>query len=340
MRVEDINRKRAVKSIAINILFAVLAFLAFLISMNWGEMSLPPVDVLQTLFGEGTKTQETVLFYFRLPRIVMAVLVGVGLAVSGAILQGISRNELADPGILGINAGAGLAVVVYISLVSGGMETSPFLMPFMALIGGFITAILIYLLSYKKGEGISPTRLILSGIALAMGISAITVIITLHFNPDEYEAMMRWSLGSLSTSDWQHILALVPWIVILTPFVFYRSKELNTLGLNESIAKGLGLAVEGQRIILLAAAVALAASAVAVGGAIGFVGLISPHLARKIVGPKHQHMLPVTAMVGALLVLVADTLARNIMNSEIPAGIIVTLLGAPYFLYLLMKAKS
>lgn len=308
--------------------------------MNWGEMSLPPVDVLQTLFGEGTKTQETVLFYFRLPRIVMAVLVGVGLAVSGAILQGISRNELADPGILGINAGAGLAVVVYISLVSGGMETSPFLMPFMALIGGFITAILIYLLSYKKGEGISPTRLILSGIALAMGISAITVIITLHFNPDEYEAMMRWSLGSLSTSDWQHILALVPWIVILTPFVFYRSKELNTLGLNESIAKGLGLAVEGQRIILLAAAVALAASAVAVGGAIGFVGLISPHLARKIVGPKHQHMLPVTAMVGALLVLVADTLARNIMNSEIPAGIIVTLLGAPYFLYLLMKAKS
>lgn len=332
---------RRSRSVQMIIIFSVLVFLAFIVSMNTGTFSMNPSEVLKTLVGSGSLKQNLVLFDLRLPRMVIAILVGAGLAISGAILQGISRNGLSDPGILGINAGAGLAVILYVSFFPHRNMASPFIMPFLALIGAGLTAFLIFILSYRKNHGLSPTRLLLVGIAVAAGISAVTIIMTLKLDPRNLEFVVTWQMGDLWGADWKFVLALLPWIAILIPFVIWKANVLDILSLHEQIAGGLGLSIDRERIYLLIAAVALAASSVATGGAIGFVGLLGPHIARRLVGPKHRFMLPLTAMVGALIVLVADTIARSIMeNTELPVGVIVSLLGAPYFLYLLIKSSK
>ncbi|MNI59165.1 Iron-uptake system permease protein FeuC [compost metagenome] len=214
-------------------------------------------------------------------------------------------------------------------------------MPFLALIGAGVTAVIIYLLSYKRGHGISPTRLLLTGIAVGAGLSAITVILTLQLNPRNFEFVVTWQMGSLWGSNWNFVLALLPWIVILLPYVYWKSKIMNILSTSEHIASSLGLAIHRERLLLIAAAVGLAASCVATGGGIGFVGLLGPHIARRMIGPQHQYMLPITAIVGGLLVLAGDTIGRSIMeNTEVPAGVVISLLGGPYFIYLLMRSKS
>ncbi|CAM4257767.1 FecCD family ABC transporter permease [Paenibacillus dendritiformis] len=335
------HQRRHKRSVKLALLFLALLVISFIISMNIGRYSMNPLEVLQTLIGNGSKRQNIVMFDLRLPRMVIAILMGAGLAVSGAILQGISRNGLSDPGILGINSGAGLAVLMYVLYYPSTKIASPFLMPFLALIGAGITAVLIYVLSYKRGHGISPTRLLLNGIAVGAGLSAITIILTLQLNPRNLEFVATWQMGSLWGANWQFVLALLPWLIILLPFVYWRSRTLNMLNLNEQIAASLGVSINRERLTLLAAAVGLAASSVAIGGSIGFVGLLGPHIARRLVGPQHQFMLPITAGVGALLVLVGDTIGRSFMETtEIPAGVVISLLGGPYFIYLLMRIKT
>lgn len=333
-------RKRN-KNVMVLSVLGLLIVIAFIISMNTGYIRLPPLDLMKTLFGMGTKKQSLILFDFRLPRIVISVLIGAGLAVSGCILQGISRNALADPGILGINAGAGLTVMLFISFYPTTAAAPVFLLPVLALIGAGLTAALIYSLSYKRHEGISPTRLLLTGIAVAAGISAATIVLTLRLSPEKYQFVATWMAGSIWGTNWKFVLALLPWIVVLLPFVYYKARVINVMNLGEHIATGLGTSVEKERLLLLAAAVGLAGSCVAVSGGIGFVGLIGPHLARRIVGSKHQILLPTTALVGSLLVVIADTLGRWVLQpSEIPTGIVVAVIGAPYFLYLLAKSRS
>lgn len=322
-------------------ILGILIIVAFIISMNTGYIRLSPLDVTRTLFGMGTDKQSLILFDFRLPRIVISVLVGAGLAVSGCIMQGISRNALADPGILGINAGAGLVVMLFISFYPTTAAAPVFLLPVLALVGAGLTAALIYTLAYKKHQGLSPTRLLLTGIAVAAGISAAMIVLTLRLSPDKYQFVATWMAGSIWGTNWKFVIALLPWIVVLLPYVFYKARVLNVLNLGEQTATGLGAAIEKERLLLLAAAVGLAGSCVAVSGGIGFVGLIGPHLGRRLIGPKHQMLLPASALAGALLVLVADTLGRWILQpSEIPTGIVVAVIGAPYFLYLLAKSKS
>ncbi|GGH44418.1 FecCD family ABC transporter permease [Paenibacillus silvae] len=334
------ERKKRNKSIFVLIVLGLLIITAFIISMNTGFTKLSPLEVLRTLFGGGTAKQELILFEFRLPRIVISVLIGAGLALSGCIMQGVSRNALADPGILGINAGAGLAVMLFVSFFPTTTAAPVFLLPILALIGSGFAAFLIYVLSYKKGEGIMPTRMLLTGIGIAAGISSAMIVLTLRLSPEKYQFVATWLAGSIWGSNWKFVMALLPFIVVLVPFVLTKSRVLNVLNLGDQTASGLGASVERERLILLAAAVGLAASSVSVSGGIGFVGLIGPHLARRLVGPKHQFLLPASALVGSLLVLVADTLGRVILQpSEIPAGILVAILGAPYFLYLLSRTK-
>lgn len=332
------SKKRSIKLV---ILILVLLITGFIISLNIGRYSIPPMEVLQTLLGNGSKKQNIVLFDLRLPRMIIAVLMGMGLAVSGAILQGISRNGLSDPGILGISSGAGLAVLLFVSFYPSNSMASPFLMPFLALVGAGLTAVLIYILSNKKGQGISPTRLLLTGIAVGAGLSALSIILTLQLNPRNFEFVVTWQMGSLWGSNWNFVLALLPWIVILLPFVYWKSRILNLLSMNEEITGSLGVPIHRERLMLLAAAVGLAAASVSIGGGIGFVGLLGPHIARRLVGPQHQYMLPITAGVGALLVLAGDTIGRSFMEyTEIPAGVVISLLGGPYFIYLLMRTKG
>ncbi|MFB4328723.1 FecCD family ABC transporter permease [Paenibacillus sp. CR_12] len=332
------GRKRKIMTLSV---LGALIILVFLISMNTGVIRLSPLEVIKTLFGGGTDKQELVLFEFRLPRIVISLLIGAGLAISGCVMQGISRNELADPGILGINAGAGLMVMLFISFFPSTAAAPVFLLPVLALIGAGGTAALICVLAYKKNQGFKPTGLLLTGIAVASGISAAMIVLTLRLSPEKYQFVATWLAGSIWGSSWKFVLALLPWMLVLLPFVMYKAQVMNVLNLGEPTATGLGASVTREQLKLLAAAVGLAASCVAVSGGIGFVGLIAPHLARRLVGAKHQMLLPVTALVGALLVITADTLGRWIIQpSEIPTGIVVAVIGAPYFLYLLSRTKA
>ncbi|MFD2707111.1 FecCD family ABC transporter permease [Salibacterium lacus] len=337
MDIDRIHRKRFAY---VMMILAFLVVLVFLFSMNLGSYPLSPLDTIRTLFGAGTSESSLVLFGFRMPRMVLALLIGAGLAVSGAILQGVSRNELADPGIIGINAGAGLAVVLFIYMFEGSMGDlglfSMFAMPFSALAGAFLAAFLIYILAWK--QGISPVRLILVGIAVNAGFNALLIVFQLRMEPNNFSQAMIWLSGSIWGANWQLVLSTLPWIVLLLPYTIYKAQHLNVLSLGDHIATGLGTKVEKERRVLLMAAVALAGACVAVGGGIAFLGLVAPHLARRLVGPMHHYLIPTSAVMGALLLLIADTIGKNLFTpAEIPVGLVVSAIGAPYFIYLLMK---
>lgn len=322
------------------VILAVLTIVTFFVSLNLGIVRIAPLDVLKTFIGNGTEKDHLVLFEFRLPRIIISLLVGAGIAVSGAILQGVTQNELAEPGILGINTGAGFAVVLYIFLLQGFFADfellSVFMMPVFALLGATLAAILIYLISWKNG--VSPIRLILVGIGINAAFGAAIIIFQLKMDPREFMKATVWLSGNLSGSSWEYVLAVLPWIVILLPFTIYKARYLNVLNLGDIIATGLGAHVEKERRTLLFLAVALAGACVAVGGGIAFLGLIAPHLARKFVGPKHQSLIPTAALTGAFILIFADTIGRNLLApTEIPVGFVVSILGAPYFIYILMK---
>ncbi|NWL87961.1 iron ABC transporter permease [Paenibacillus sp. 79R4] len=338
--ISSADRRQHRRSVIVLLTLGLLIIIAFVLSMNTGFIRLSPLDTIRTLFGGGTEKEQLILFDFRLPRIVISVLIGAGLAVSGCIMQGISRNALADPGILGINAGAGLVVLIFVAYYPNMGTASIFLLPVLAWIGAGVTAAIIFSLSYKRHKGLLPTRLLLTGVAVAAGISAATIVITLRINPEKYQFVATWMAGSIWGTNWKFVLALLPFIVILLPFVFSKARTMNVLNLGEMTATGLGAKVSREQIVLLAAAVGLAGSCVAVSGGIGFVGLIGPHLARRLVGPKHQALLPASALTGSFMVIVADMLGRLILQpSEIPAGIIVAIVGAPYFLYLLAHSR-
>ncbi|BFH62416.1 iron ABC transporter permease [Paenibacillus azoreducens] len=339
MSPEDWRKQK--RDITVMISLGLLIVMAFVLSMNTGFIRLSPLDTLRTLFGGGTAKEELILFDFRLPRIVISVLIGAGLAVSGCIMQGISRNALADPGILGINAGAGLVVLLFVAIYPTTEAAPVFMLPILAWIGAGLTAALIFSLSYKRHKGLLPTRLLLTGIAVAAGISAATIVLTLRISPEKYQFVATWMAGSIWGTNWNFVLALLPFIAVLLPFVFCKARMMNVLNLGEANAIALGARVSREQIVLLMAAVGLAGSCVAVSGGIGFVGLIGPHVARRLVGPKHQVLLPTSALTGSLMVIVADMLGRLILQpSEIPVGIIVAIIGAPYFLYLLARPSS
>ncbi|MDQ0273765.1 FecCD family ABC transporter permease [Cytobacillus purgationiresistens] len=335
-----INSKKLRKAQMTIVIAAIALILVFVISVSTGFASLSPMRLWYTLFGQGTPREELILFTFRLPRILVTILAGMGLAISGAILQSITRNPLADPGILGINAGAGLAVVFFVMIFGGGSGSSIYFLPIFALGGGMLTAIIIYVLSYKKGEGIDPGKMLLVGVGLSAAISGAILTLASKIAREDYDFFANWMAGRIWGDDWVFVMALLPWLIILLPTIIRKSNILNTMSLNENLSIGLGVKVEKERYILLMIAVALAAASVSVSGGIAFVGLMAPHIARSLVGPRHQLFLPVAAMTGAILLLTADTIGRVILDpSGIPAGIIVSIIGAPYFMYLMSKNK-
>ncbi|SDW99267.1 iron ABC transporter permease [Paenibacillus sp. CF384] len=335
------NKKVAFRNTAIVLMCACALTVSFIVSMNTGHAKLTALDTLRTLFGGGTEREHVILFDFRLPRITLSILVGAGLALSGCTIQGVTKNALADPGLLGISAGAGLMVILFTMFVGTGTLLSIFTLPFLALVGAGLTAIMVYVLAYKKTDGVAPMRLILTGIAVQAGISALTTVLVIKLSEEQFDFVAVWQAGNIWGGNWKFVLALLPWLLILIPYLVYNSRKLDVLSMSEDTAYSLGVAVVKQHRKLLLVSVALAASCVSVSGSIGFVGLIAPHLARRLVGSRHIILLPVCALVGAVLVSVADTLSRVILPpAGIPTGIIVAIIGAPYFLYLLATAKE
>lgn len=316
----------------------ILIIATITVGMGLGAASLSYDRLLPTLLGQGTFKEEFVLFSLRLPRITITLLAGMALALSGAILQGITRNDLAEPGIIGINSGAGVAIAIFFLYFPIDAGSFVYFLPVVGFIGAFITACLIYVFSYNKATGLQPINLTLTGIGFSFALSGTMIVIISSAERTKVDFIAKWIAGNIWGNDWIFVLAILPWLAILIPFTLYKASRLNILALNEPVAIGVGIEIEKERRSLLLAAVALAAAAVSVTGGIAFVGLMAPHIAKSLVGPRHQISVPVAILIGGWLLLLADTIGRHIVEpSGIPAGIVVALIGAPYFMYLLLK---
>lgn len=320
-------------------LLALVLVLAIL-SVNSGKIGLTPLEVLNVMMGGGTERQQTVVIDFRLPRIVLAVLVGIGMSLSGCVMQTLLRNDMASPGTLGISAGAGLFVLLYIVVFSTNGIYTAYAMPLLSFIGGLTAAGLIFLMAYRRGRAISPTSLILTGVALGSGYGAASLMLTLKLDESQINFVLRWCAGSLWGTEWRYLAILAPWILVFSAYIFYKSRVLNTFHFGHQAATGLGVAVNREFVLLAVAAIALASGSVSLGGNFFFIGLIAPHMARRLVGVNHKWVLPASCLIGAVVVLLADILTRTIsFGSDVPTGIVITILSTPYFLYLLSRAN-
>lgn len=327
------------KKITFYVVISIILIIAFFISIYLGQVKITPKTLIDVLLGKGSSGDTLIIYEFRLPRIIVSLLVGIGMATAGCALQGLLRNDLADPSILGINSGASFFVLIYLSIFSASSQLSIIIMPVLALIGGLLAAVLIYILSFKKGEYPSPQRLLLTGVAINTGFQAATLFLTLTLNRKQFAFAQLWSAGSIFGDEWRYIGVLLPWVLIFYILIYYFSKYLNVLSLGNIIATGLGVSVNKRFVLLSIFAVSLAAGCVAIGGSIAFIGMIAPHIAKKFVGPNFKVLLPASALMGGMILILADTLGRIILpNTEIPTGIVVSIIGAPYFLYLMMKS--
>lgn len=305
----------------------LLLFLAIVISFFLGSVFIAPAELIKS----------NIFWQIRFPRVILSALVGLLLALSGVILQGVLRNPLADPYVLGISAGgavgAAISIVIGAQFVVFGMSS----VPAMAFVFSLLAVYVVYKLAQVAGKT-SPETLILAGVALSAFCSAVlSLIIILSGN---LQAIYFWLLGSLSSATWSNVITVAPYVISGFGVAYFFSKELNALLLGEEMARTLGVDVERVRLILIVVASLMTAAAVSVSGLIGFVGLIVPHFIRLLIGPNHRYLVPVAALSGMLLLVIADTISRTILApTEIPIGIVMALMGAPFFLYLLRRQR-
>lgn len=333
----EIETDETIKSKSLKIII-ILFFTGFTIFAMVASLTLGSVDIsfstiVHTLLGNVQTTDEMVIWNIRFPRNIVGALVGANLAVSGAILQAVMKNPLADPGIVGVSSGAGLAGVIMLIFMP---EASILLTP-VAFVGAMLSAAAVYALAWKNG--IRPTRIILAGVAvsafLGSGISALLV-----FYSDKVQGALLWMVGGLSARSWPQVETLFPYTILGLVLALAGCKALTILSLGDETARGLGVPVERVRFFMTAVAALLAAGAVSVAGLIGFVGLVVPHIVRLIIGTDYKYVIPGSAILGAGVLVFCDTLGRVAFSPiEIPAGIIMAFLGAPFFLYLLRRSS-
>ncbi len=313
------------------LVFLLMAAVGSFLSLTKGSSVISLEQIVQILLAPGNDPQSQIIWNIRMPRTIVGALVGVNLALSGAILQAVMRNPLADPHIIGISSGAGLAGVV-IMILFPAME---YLITPVAFIGAMLAAVCIYILAWKNG--IKPVRIILAGVAvsafLSAGISGLMI-----FYSDRVHGALMWMVGGLAARSWPHVHIILPYAVIGLLLALASAAYLNILQLGDEMARGLGVNVEITRIAMTAIAALLAASAVSVVGLLGFVGLVVPHAARLLIGSDYRLLLPASALLGIAIVTLSDTFARVIFAPiELPVGIIMAFLGAPFFLFLLRR---
>lgn len=325
-----IKDRRPFKLFVIYIVFILM----LLIGISYGSLKISIVDVVKAIFFETDTLNHNIIFNVRLPRNLIAALVGINLALSGVTLQGVMNNPLADPGIIGISSGAGLMAFVIMIL----FPDYTYLVPIGAFVGALLTTFLIYALAWKSG--ISPVRLILSGVAVSAFLGAgINILMT--FYPERVQGGLSFMIGGLSGKTWPDLPLIWPYTLIAGVLSLLLSNQINLLQLGDEVATGLGLHVERIRTVFIVLSALLAASAVSVAGLLGFVGLIVPHIARLLVGSDYRYLYPATLGLGGAVLVGCDTLARMLFDPlELPVGIIMAILGAPFFLYLLREKKS
>lgn len=332
METDETIKSKSLKIIII-LFFTGFTIFAMVASLTLGSVDISFSTIVHTLLGNVQTTDEMVIWNIRFPRNIVGALVGANLAVSGAILQAVMKNPLADPGIVGVSSGAGLAGVIMLIFMP---EASILLTP-VASVGAMLSAAAVYALAWKNG--IRPTRIILAGVAvsafLGSGISALLV-----FYSDKVQGALLWMVGGLSARSWPQVETLFPYTILGLVLALAGCKALTILSLGDETARGLGVPVERVRFSMTAVAALLAAGAVSVAGLIGFVGLVVPHIVRLIIGTDYKYVIPGSAILGAGVLVFCDTLGRVAFSPiEIPAGIIMAFLGAPFFLYLLRRSS-
>ncbi|PID84933.1 MAG: iron ABC transporter permease [Chloroflexi bacterium] len=310
----------------------ILLILGVVVSVTLGAAEISAATVYEALFQyDETQFEHLIIRTVRLPRVVAGVIIGVGLAVAGAIMQGLTINPLASPSILGISAGASFAVVLGVYLLGGGTILT---FAFLAIGGAAVAAIIVYTLGSLGRGGATPVKLTLAGVIFAMFTSAFTTAV-LVMDSGTFDQIRFWTVGSLAGRDWEMIMWLSPIVLVGLIGALLLSRQITTISLGQDIAKGLG-----QNTVVVKAAAAfmvilLAGSSVALAGPIGFVGLIIPHVVRPFCGVDYRWILPYSAVAGAMLVVVADSLGRVVQRpQEVPVGVMLAVVGAPFFIYL------
>lgn len=319
------------RAISFYVVTLSLMVLLFGLSIRLGTYTLS-FEEIWAAFQPDNKNYFTLMEY-RLPRAVLAILLGGALAISGVLVQSVVRNPLASPDILGINNAAGLVAVSVLMFLP---NLAFYWMPIFAFLGGVLSFVILWIVC---GFNFRPIKMAIIGVALSALWAAISHYLMLT-NPVEINTAMLWLTGSLWGRSWSYLNVVLPWLVILLPLPFIFCRDLDTLGLGENKASTLGVTVNKVQISVLVLAVALSTTAVAICGPIAFLGLVAPHLARRLVGGRHRTLLPAALIIGALLLQLSDILARVIdPPTELPAGILTAIIGAPYFFYLLMRTK-
>lgn len=339
------------KRIGILLLLSGTLLLATLVAISIGAAQIPlnlvgkvflnrlPLLTRSARRTDFSSTYETIIFEVRLPRVILSAIVGAALATAGVIFQGLFKNPMADPYIIGVSSGAALGATVAIVLQTGMGLLGFYAIPLMAFLGAMVTTLVVYRLA-KVGGRIPISSLLLSGIAVGSFLTAIISFIMASAGKDLHSVIF-WLMGGFSARNWSHVKMALPFFLLGLPLALAFARDLNIMLLGEEKAQHLGIEVEQVKNILLVSASLMAAAAVSVSGLIGFVGLMTPHIVRLIVGPDHKLLLPCSALGGAIFLIVADTIARVLLApTEIPVGVITAFFGAPFFIYLLRMKKQ
>jgi iron complex transport system permease protein len=332
-----LQRRKVVRWTTILAVLVLALFVSVVMCLSVGVVSIPFDQVVQVLLGGGSERDRWIIMNLRLPRVFLAGVVGASLAVAGATMQGVFRNPMASPSIIGISAGAAfgasLAIVLGVSWASGA-----FAIPAMAFLFSFMTLFLVYAVSRTRSGYVPVETLLLAGIAIGSLFSALVSALQ-YFSGDKLSGVVFWLMGGLNNATWEQVAISIPPVILGCAVIMVLARDLNAMMVGEEQAGNLGINVNRTRLVLLIAASLVTAVAVSVSGIIGFVGLIIPHVVRILVGPDHRILLPASIVGGALFMMWTDTLAI-ISPAELPVGIITALVGAPFFIYLLMSRKK
>jgi iron complex transport system permease protein len=322
------------KLLLIGAALAALIIVA-IISIRIGTVPFSVNEIIEVIFQK-TGSDHGIITNIRIPRIFTGIFVGMNLAVAGVLLQGIFRNPMASPNIIGVNAGAGVAAVSIMALFPEWIQA----IPVAAFVGALVTAVFVFLIAGRSKTGSSTIHIVLAGVAISNLLKAITSGI-MALNSDTLDVTYSWLLGSLSGRSWTAVETILPYSILGIAAAIYISPKLNLFSLGEEIATSVGLKIRFYRMIIIILSAILAGSGIATAGTIGFIGLIAPHISRMIIGTDHKYLVPLAVLAGAILLVVSDTFARSVFQPvELAVGVVTAVLGGPFFLILLRRKKG
>ncbi|MBP2623373.1 FecCD family ABC transporter permease [Streptococcus oricebi] len=333
------RNEKKIKTFFLLMLLAII--LLSLLSLSLGDYSFNLEESLAFISGQADQGTRFILGDLRLPRILVCLLAGASLGMSGVLLQTFTRNPLADSATLGVNAGAGIVITLAISWWEISDPGLILYLPFIAMLGGLATVLVTYFISHQTGQAISPAKVIISGVTLSTILSSSMIAITGRVNQNKLTYVINWLAGKITGNNWESLALASPILLLFWLAIYSRSHKLNILSLNEELALGLGLNVKRERQLLLALASGLVAFSLSLAGNISFVGMLASHISKRFLPGDHRLTLPASMLWGALIMLLADTITRSfLIGSSIPTGIIISIIGAPYFLYLLYRTQK